>query len=150
LSAGAASENGLLGAGGATGAANGLGDDDSGAPNAPPLPKGGANGLPPPPGAANGLAPAAGGASGDVDDGEGISDDSDGIIDDDVGVSDDGIAGDGIVDDGIAGAGATVFRTTFCSPQRGHWARTPRSPMSASSIVNATPHFSQSIRMRRR
>lgn len=41
------------------------------------------------------------------------------------------------------------LRTIFCVPQRGHWARMPRSVMSASSIIKAVLHLSHSMRMRK-
>src|SRR5689334_464009 len=37
-------------------------------------------------------------------------------------------------------------RTTTCSPQRGHCARTPRSGISLSSMAKTAVHFGQSIR----
>lgn len=41
------------------------------------------------------------------------------------------------------------LRTIFCVPQRGHWARMPRSVISASSIIKAVLHLSHSMRMRK-
>jgi hypothetical protein len=131
-----APENGLTAG---EGAPNGFGDDFEDAP---------ANGLPVGDGAPNGP-PDRGGPPKGVPDGgtpKGVPVEGEGP----------GVGATGtratvpVVGGAIGGANgsAAARRTTFCAPHLGHCARTPRSEMSASSMMKAALQASQSIRMR--